>query len=122
MPVQAALTPFSGVTVASTADLDANLTSASMGGMGYGAISGGSGNSQTITIPLVLTHLVDGLLVSFIAGFGNTGPATLNINGLGVRNLCAATGALLSSGQIVAGTLYTFRLVTVASNQHLRLA
>jgi len=53
---------------------------------------------------------VTGEMYTFRANFGNTGPATLNINGLGAKNIYIASVNGLSAfngGEIVAGQIVT---------------
>jgi hypothetical protein len=68
--------------------------------------SGGSANAQTLTPASALEAYVTGQSFRFLAGFTNTGAATMNISGLGAVNIFAksATGPVaLLGGEIVAG-------------------
>lgn len=70
----------------------------------WGGTSGGSGNSQTINAANFSS--ADGQIISFIAGFTNTGPTTINPNGAGPISVVkdTAAGAVpLTGGEIVAG-------------------
>jgi hypothetical protein len=71
---------------------------------GFGGISTGSANAQAITVPNYSAE--DGQIVSFIAGFSNTGPTTLNVSGYGPVNVFKDTAAgpqALGGGEIVVG-------------------
>ena len=73
----------------------------------WGGTSGGAANAQTLTLAPIITAYVTGQRYSFIAGFTNTAAATLNINGVGTRNIFnAATGAAIGAGEIVATRTY----------------
>jgi len=76
----------------------------------------GTANAITITEDIAPLALSKYLTVTFIAGSTNTGPTTLNLNGLGVKNIKKITaGALadLAAGDIVAGGMYTATYDTV---------
>jgi hypothetical protein len=68
--------------------------------------SGGSGNAQSLTYTTAPPAYARGLVFSFTAGGTNTGPATLNVNGLGARAIQLG-GAALRGMEIVAGLTYT---------------
>lgn len=68
------------------------------------------------------TAYVAGASVSFYAPGTNTGPMTLNYNGIGARNLTTNDGASLGAGQVVAGqfilALYNgteFQMITAST-------
>ena len=73
----------------------------------YAGVSGGSANSQTITIPNAVSYndLV-GVQFSFLPGFSNSGPTQININGLGLKNVLKTSTSgpvALVGGEIIAG-------------------
>lgn len=68
--------------------------------------SGGSANVQTLTYGVAPLLYVRGQPYSFIAGFTNTGTATLNVSGLGAKNIFADNKAL-AGGEIQAGMVVT---------------
>jgi len=73
----------------------------------WGGTSGGAANAQTLTLAPIITAYVAGQRYSFIAGFTNTAAATLNINGVGAKNIFnVATGAAIGAGEIVATRAY----------------
>ncbi|MGV8830352.1 MAG: hypothetical protein ACOH2N_00110 [Devosia sp.] len=61
----------------------------------------------------------DGLRASFVAANSNTGPATINIGGVGAKAVMSPDGDPLSSGAIVAGRLT--EIVFYAADDHFRL-
>lgn len=63
-------------------------------------------NTYTATTTTSVT-LVPNLIVAAKIGTGNTGAATLNVNGTGAKSIKRFGGAL-SSGQLVAGAVYLF--------------
>jgi hypothetical protein len=76
-----------------------------------GGTTGGSANAQTATAT-GFTLLI-GKWLSFVAGFSNSGAATLNVNGLGAiafrktaNNWPSGLLSALSGGEIVAGSTY----------------
>ena len=72
------------------------------------ATSTGSANAYVLTLSPVPTALVAGQRFSFLANFGNTGAATLNVNSLGAKNIYKVNGATaLASGDIASGQLVT---------------
>src|SRR5258708_16983727 len=64
--------------------------------------SGGAANAQTLTYAAAPAGYFQGQRFCFIAGFTNTGAATLNVNGIGAKNIQLAAAAL-TGGEIVAG-------------------
>jgi hypothetical protein len=76
-----------------------------------GGTSGGSANAQTIASPIPSGFtLVTGKSVTFLAGFTNTGPTTLNVAGTGATNVFKPSGSgpvALSGGEFTAGNLVT---------------
>ncbi len=71
----------------------------------WAATSGGSANAQTLTPSPAITVLTAGQSWGFIAGFTNTGPATLAVSGLTAKNVFVNQAAL-TGGEIVAGRVY----------------
>jgi hypothetical protein len=76
-----------------------------------GGTSGGSANAQTVASPIPSGFtLVTGKSITFIAGFTNTGPMTLNIASTGATNVFkqTASGAgAMAGGEIVNSLVYT---------------
>lgn len=70
---------------------------------------GGTANAITITLSPVATSYQVGMTIKFIATANNTGAVTINVDGLGNRNLEKISGSAivsLSAGDIVSGGFY----------------
>ena len=80
------------------------------GGYYFGTTTGGSANAQTLaSVTPSGFAKAQGNTVSFTAGFTNTGPTTLNVNGTGATAVKINTTAGLHStggGEVVAGNSY----------------
>jgi len=63
----------------------------------------GSANSYSAAIDPVPTQLYVGMRVAIKIGNTNTGPSTLNLNGLGSHSIKRATGANINAGDLVTG-------------------
>jgi hypothetical protein len=71
--------------------------------------SGGSADTQTLTYSVAPAAYYNGQRFAFIAGFTNTGAATLNVNSLGataVKKMVAGVQTALSAGDITASNFY----------------
>lgn len=84
------------------------LTPAQGGSSVYIAgVSTGSANAQVVATPVPAGFsLTTNKRITFIAGFTNTGPATINVNGLGATNIYRQSpiGAIqLRGGELAAG-------------------
>lgn len=64
--------------------------------------SGGAANVQTLAYSIAPAAYVSGDRYTFIAGFTNTGAATLNVNALGAKNINIGSTALIG-GEIISG-------------------
>lgn len=64
-------------------------------------------DAYVITPSPAIGAYVDGLLVKFRAGTANTGGASINVNGLGVRNIVKNYNTSLTTGDILAGSIIT---------------
>jgi hypothetical protein len=69
----------------------------------YYGVDTGAANSYILTAATPYTTYQNGELVFFVPANTNTGPSTVNINGLGVIPITTITGAPLTAGQIVSG-------------------
>ncbi len=81
---------------------------------------GGAADAYTLTPTTTLTAYSTKMLVEFTPNATNTGAATLNISGLGAKNIYSVAGAALSAGELVSGRYYLaaydgtqFRLISV---------
>ena len=63
----------------------------------------GSGGAFTLTTNRTITAFADAIELAFTANHSITGPATLNINGIGSKPIVAQDGSALGSGDIVSG-------------------
>lgn len=71
--------------------------------------SGGSADVQTLTYAVAPAAYYNGQEFGFIAGFTNTGSATMNVNTLGavtMKKMVAGVQTALAAGDIVAGNFY----------------
>ncbi len=88
----------------------------------YGGVDTGSVNAYVITFTSNFSAYTDGIVIYWVPSNTNTGPSTLNVNGLGAINIVNADGSSLSASSIQANVpaivLYrsgTFTLVTSIS-------
>jgi hypothetical protein len=70
----------------------------------YG-VDTGFANNYILTAATPFTTYQNGELVFFVPANSNTGPSTLNINGLGPIPIVTVTGAPLTAGQLTAGIM-----------------
>ncbi|ACL19482.1 hypothetical protein Dhaf_1427 [Desulfitobacterium hafniense DCB-2] len=73
------------------------------------AVATGAANAYAVTLNPAPTSYVDGMAISVKINVTNTGSSTLNINGLGAKNILKADLNLITSGKLKAGGIYTFR-------------
>ncbi|NVM87643.1 hypothetical protein FHT32_001282 [Variovorax sp. SG517] len=66
------------------------------------AAGAGTANAQTVAYTPALKALVDGMVLWYKAAVANTGPATLNVNGLGAVPIMGGAHGALQGGEIVA--------------------
>lgn len=71
----------------------------------YYGVDSGSANTYILTAATPYTTYQNGELVFFVPSQTNTGPSTVNINGLGPIPIVTITGAPVAAGQIVAGLM-----------------
>lgn len=69
------------------------------------AAAAGTANALTATLSPVPASINDGFAVRLLIASTNTGAATLNLNGLGVAPILNNSGAALSAGDLVAGSV-----------------
>lgn len=86
----------------------------------WGGTAGGTADALTLTLTPAITAYATGMVIEFIASASaNTGATTINVNGVGVKNVVRRDGSTaLSAGNIPAGAPCTiiydgtsFRLV-----------
>ena len=76
-------------------------------GTTYLGVESGTANALEVTLPDPRTSYGDGDQVLFKGTNTNTGPATIDIDGLGAVSLVSAGGTALGAGEIEAGLYYT---------------
>lgn len=81
----------------------------------YGA-AGGTANALTLTPSPTLTQYLAGVPIGFLASADNTGAATVNISGLGAKNIVRPDGAALRAGDLKNGQAYTITYNGTAFN------
>jgi len=82
------------------------IPSAIVAGISNYAVDTGIANAYVISInPSTLTAYTDGMTLRFRATNANTGAATINVNGLGLKTLVRPDGTALLSGDIYAGQI-----------------
>lgn len=69
----------------------------------FHALASGSANAYVVTLAPAPAALADGLWFSFRANHANTGPATVNVNGLGAKALVTPAREALVGGEITSG-------------------
>lgn len=72
----------------------------------YGESSAGS-DAYAVTLEPAITELTAGMIVHVLADVGNTGAATLDVNGIGAADILKAHDQPLTTGDIEAGQLVT---------------
>lgn len=73
----------------------------------YGGVDTGIANAYLLEFSANFNAYQDGIVIYWIPAHNNTGPSTINVNGLGVINILNQNGNALGSGQIVAGQVTT---------------
>jgi hypothetical protein len=74
---------------------------------GYG-ITENSGNAYVTTLTPSPTAYVEGLRITIKINAANTGAASINVNGLGVKSLLKPNGNALISGSLKVNSVYSF--------------
>ncbi|NLX86616.1 MAG: hypothetical protein GXY97_05700 [Clostridiales bacterium] len=74
---------------------------------GYGVASGV--NTKTVNLDPAPSSYYEGMCFAFRNEVQNTGPVTINVNGLGARSIKKPNGNDLVSGNLKAGSVYTVR-------------
>jgi len=76
------------------------------GGLAY-ADDIGIANAYVVNLALAPLSYSNGLTISFKAANANTGPATVNVNGLGIKQLTRSNGNALVAGDIALDQIVT---------------
>jgi hypothetical protein len=74
---------------------------------GYGTATGT--NAKTITLSPAPSSYYEGMCFAFRNEVQNTGPVTINVNGLGAKSIKKPNGNDLAPGNLKAGSVYTVR-------------
>jgi hypothetical protein len=69
------------------------------------AIDTGTANAMAVTLSPPLDQYHPGLPLRVLVAFGATGPTTINVNGLGLRQVLRSDGGQLHSGDTTAGMI-----------------
>jgi len=73
----------------------------------YGVATGA--NPKVVTLNPAPTALIEGMALSFKNVTQNTGAVTLNVNGLGAKQVLKSNGTALANGNLKANSIYTVR-------------
>lgn len=73
----------------------------------YGGVDTGVADAYVLTFDANFDAYADGIVIYWIAGNSNTGPSTLNVNGLGIVPIINQGGDPLTASQIIAGQVIT---------------
>lgn len=68
----------------------------------YGGVDTGSVNAYVLNFVASFTAYTDGVIIYWIPANSNTGPSTINVNGLGLINITNADGSALVPSEILA--------------------
>lgn len=85
----------------------------------YAVDSANVANAYTITLAVSPASYADGLLISCRPLVSNSGAATINVNGLGVKSIRNIDSTALSAGAIVAGSAFIIVYSTTTGYFHL---
>ena len=69
----------------------------------------GSANTYAVTLNPVPTAYVDGMAIAVKINVNNTGASTININGLGAKQIKKPNSNDVSAGNLKAGSIYSMR-------------
>lgn len=73
----------------------------------YGGVDTGVVNAYVLNFVANFTAYADGILINWIPANTNTGPSTINVNGLGPVAITNQDGSVLTSNQIIANQVAT---------------
>jgi hypothetical protein len=82
-------------------------------------VAGTNTLTASLAVPEGFSSYADGLRASFVAANNNTGPATINIAGVGAKAVMNPDGEPLSAGAIVGGRVT--EIIFNAEDDHFRL-
>ena len=73
----------------------------------YGGVDAGSVNAYVLNFTANFTAYVDGIVIYWLVSHTNTGPSTINVNGLGVVNITNQDGTALGGGTLIQNQIAT---------------
>lgn len=73
------------------------------------AVATGSANAYSVTLNPAPTSYVEGMAIAVKINVDNTGPSTIDINGLGTKSIKKPNGNDVAAGNLKAGSIYTLR-------------
>lgn len=73
------------------------------------AAAAGAANAYTVALSPAMASYAEGVAVAVKMNVSNTGASTININGLGAKSIKDSKGNALTSGKLLAGSIYTMR-------------
>ena len=83
------------------------------------AVDTGTANAYLVALPYAPASYSDGLSIEFKALNTNTGAATINVNGLGVKSIRLADGHIAYAGDITVGVPVTLRYSSTTGFFHI---
>lgn len=73
----------------------------------YAGVDTGSANAYIVNFAANFSAYADGIVLYFIPANSNTGPSTINVNGLGVISIINQNGIALSANQLLSNQVAT---------------
>lgn len=101
-------TIFQAILDAFTAYLPVNTDLFKQHRLNYAADTGAA-NAYVVALDPAPTAYVIGLAVDMVTANANTTASTINVNGLGVKNIVQSDGSALTAGQIIANAVMSMR-------------
>jgi len=99
-------------------DLLPDVANLNAGTVSY-AVDTGTANSYLVSLPQTPASYTDGLLVTMRPINSNTGASTINVNGLGVKEIRGIDNLAVGAGDIVSGVPIDLRYSTATGYFHL---
>lgn len=73
------------------------------------AVATGPANAYSVTLNPAPSSYVEGMAIAVKINADNTGPSTINVNGMGPKPIKKPNGNDVSAGNLKAGSIYTLR-------------
>lgn len=77
----------------------------------YGGVDTGIANAYVLNFSAPFASYVNGIVIYWLPNQTNTGPSTLNVNGLGALPIVDQNGVALTAGQIIGNQIATVILI-----------